>query len=167
MDFYSSVRQDIGLLFSGKLNRFRENALYPNISRKKPAFYLIALQGDPIFRKSHSHIEFPSSWMAQNHHRLYISQLLTEVDSEDGLSQHPFQPPCDVWVQFKTPLPFPILLLQWGLQMRHSFSQSDVLMPDFDSEVSHSEKRQRMWHLFCWPGSWQRCYGSESRGYII
>lgn len=29
-------------------------------------------------------------------------------------------------------------------------------MPDFDSEVSHTGKRQSLWHGFCWPGLWQK-----------
>ena len=118
IDVYASVRQDIDCYSLGSQIRFRENTLYSKISRKKLACYLITLQGDPIFRKSHSHIEFPSNWIVQKHQRLYISQLLTEVDSENGLSRYPLQFPCNIWVQFKTLLPFPTLPLQWRLQIR-------------------------------------------------
>lgn len=101
--------------------------------------------------KTHSHT--PRSWVAQNHHRLDSAQLLTEVDSEDGLSRHSFQHPCKVWVQFKSLLPFTVLLLEWGFQMRPGSANLMCSLPDFDSEWVTLEKRQNLCHLFGWPGS--------------
>jgi hypothetical protein len=42
--------------------------------------------------------------------------------------------------------------------MKYSFSQSDVLMTDFHRKESHG-RQAGLWHLLCWPGSWQRCCG--------
>ena len=66
--------------------------------------------------------------------------VLTEEDSEAGPPRRPAPPPRHV--QFRGEALCPFLLLQLGLQMRCGFSQSDMGMPDSDSEVGHTWEQQ-------------------------